>query len=126
MHTLDKQKIYVTKILSILKLCENVLNDLRLNKSIKDVQALYDIQKINDIKIQEKKYFELVDIKINRDDIVNYVQSLTTNSNISKKPKNLIKISDNKVTLNSDFSKLSKDKKSDLEKELEEVIKKYC
>lgn len=123
---IDKQKIYITKILSILKLCENVLNDLRLNKSIKDVQALYYIQKINDIEIQEKKYFELVDRKINREDIVNYVQSLSSNSNISTKPKYLIKISDNKVTLNSDFSKLSKDKKSNLEKELEEVIKKYC
>jgi len=123
---IDKQKIYVTKILSILKLCENVLNDLRFNKSIKDVQALYYIQKINDVEIQEKKYFELVDRKINREDIVNYVQSLSTNSNTVKKPKNLIKISNNKITLNNDFSKLSVDKKSELEKELEEVIKKYC
>jgi ParB/RepB/Spo0J family partition protein len=123
---IDKQKIYVTKILSILKLCENVLNDLRLNKSIKDVQALYYIQKINDIKIQEKKYFELVDRKINRVDIVNYVQSLSINSNTAKKQNKIIKISNNKVTLNSDFSKLSKDKKIELEKELEEVIKRYC
>jgi len=123
---IDKQKIYVTKILSILKLCENVLNDLRFNKSIKTVQALYYIQKINDVEIQEKKYFELVDRKINREDIVNYVQSLSTNSNTVKKPKNLIKISNNKITLNNDFSKLSVDKKSELEKELEEVIKKYC
>jgi hypothetical protein len=43
-----------------LKLDEVIVNDLSKNKSIKDLDALYFLQRINDPKLQVEKYFQLV------------------------------------------------------------------
>jgi len=120
---IGKQKIYVTKILSILKLSDIILEDLKINKSIKDVQSLYFIQRIKDEDIQVQKYFDLVEQKINREDIIEYVKNIGTKKS---QPVSIFKISKNKIEIKRDFSNLDKIKKESLEKEIEEVIKKYC
>jgi ParB family chromosome partitioning protein len=119
---IGKQKIYVTKILSILKLSDAILQDLKKNKSIKDIQALYFIQRINNKEIQEQKYFDLVKQKINREDIIEYVKN--QNHDIKAIVKSF-SIKKNKIEISEDFSRLNKVEKEQLKQELEKVIQKF-
>ncbi len=120
---ISKQKIYVTKILSILKLQEVILEDLRKNKSTKDVQALYFLQRINDLEIQRNMYFSLIEQKINREDIIEYVKNMN-NENVKIEVKPFV-FKKNKIEIKSDFSKLTGKQKKELENELNGIIKKY-
>jgi len=121
---IGKQKIYVTKILSILKLSGVILQDLKKNKSIKDIQALYFIQRINNKEIQEQKYFDLIKQKINREDIIEYVKNQNENQAIKTIAKSF-SIKKNKIEISEDFSKLNKVEKEQLKQELEKVIQKF-
>jgi len=121
---IGKQKIYITKILSILKLHEDILTDLRINKSTKDIQSLYFIQRILDVEKQKNIYFDFINQKMNRADIIEYVKSLNEKK-IEKKVDSSFSYKKNKLEIKSDFSKLSTDKKIAFENELKEIIKKY-
>lgn len=122
-ESIGKQKIYVTKILSILKLENEILEDLRKNKSTKDIQALYFLQRIEDAQVQTNMYFNFISQKINREDITEYVKGLN-----SKEPKKLEQsfiFKKNKIEIKSDFSKLTDKSKKEFEKELEKLVVKY-
>lgn len=122
-ESIGKQKIYVTKILSILKLENEILEDLRKNKSTKDIQALYFLQRIEDAQVQTNMYFNFISQKINREDITEYVKGLN-----SKEPKKLEQsfiFKKNKIEIKSDFSKLTDKSKKEFEKELEKLVAKY-
>jgi len=124
---LGKQKIYITQVLAILKVCHAILVDLQTNKSIKDVKALYYLQRVEDVKQQQQMYFDLIKREITREDIINYVKNQKLNAD--KKKEDVlpfsINISNKKVTLNTDVSKLTQSAKQKLEKELINVMKKY-
>ena len=127
-EALGKQKIYVTKMLSILKLDTLILDDLKKNKSINDLQALYFIQRIDDKRIQIKKYFDLVNKKITRTDIIDYIKNIKNIKNDDKKEIRdtvNIKVSNNKLILQTDLSKLNNKEKKLLEDDLNKVLKKY-
>lgn len=122
-ESIGKQKIYVTKILSILKLENEILEDLRKNKSTKDIQALYFLQRIEDAQVQTNMYFNFISQKINREDITEYVKGLN-----SKEPKKLEQsfiFKKNKIEIKSDFSKLTDKSKKEFEKVLEKLVAKY-
>lgn len=122
-ESIGKQKIYVTKILSILKLENEILEDLRKNKSTKDIQALYFLQRIEDAQVQTNMYFNFISQKINREDITEYVKGLN-----GKEPKKLEQsfiFKKNKIEIKSDFSKLTDKSKKEFEKELEKLVAKY-
>jgi len=121
--SLGKQKIYITKILSILKLDNEILEDLRKNKSTKDLQALYFLQRIKDLKVQINMYFNLINQKINREDIIEYVKGI--NNKGSKQNQQIFVFKKNKIEIKSDFSKLTENTRKDLEKELDKLVKKY-
>lgn len=120
---IGKQKIYVTKVLSILKLQEDILEDLRKNKSTKDIQALYFIQRIDDLDIQRNMYFNLINQKINREGIIEYVKNM--NSVESIKETQAFTFKRNKLEIKRDFSKLDDKAKEKFGKELEQLIAKY-
>lgn len=122
--SIGKQKIYVTKILSILKLQDDILEDLRINKSTKDIQALYFLQRIPDLEIQKNMYFSLISQKINREDIIEYVKNLN-NKNLKKIDTNGFTFKKDKIEIKNDFSNLTEESKKELTKEIEKLIKKY-
>lgn len=121
---IGKQKIYITKILSILKLHEDILSDLKSNKSIKDIQALYFIQRIPDPKIQVDIYFKLIRQEITREKIIEYVKNLKEKKVLATKESNFI-YKKNKLEINKDFSKLSIKEKEEFERELSKFLEKY-
>ena len=122
--TLGKQKIYITKVLSVLKLNEQVLRHLSENKKYSDIEALYYLQKISDPEVQYKKYIDFFENKITRADLVNYIKELSGKSEIEK-DEFLFKMTNNKLTIQSNFKTFDKEKKENFEKDLEELIKKY-
>ena len=122
-EAIGKQKIYVTKILSILKLENKILEDLRVNKSTKDVHALYFLQRIEDPTTQINMYFNFIAQKINREDIINFVKKEGRAERQVEVKKFIFK--KNRIEIKSDFSKLSDDANQEIEKEMEKLIDKY-
>jgi len=121
-NVINKSKTYLSKVMSILKLSNNIIKDLSENKAVKDLEALYELQKISDDKKQEKLYFLFKDKQITRDDIRAEIKS----------QKNLIPInivnyksSKNKLSLSIDLTKLDPKKSSKLQEKLESLIKDY-
>ena len=123
-EVLGKQKIYVTKMMSILKLDKIIIEDLKTNKSINDLQALYFIQRIGDSKVQIEKYFDLVNQKITREDIISFVKNIKGNTKIQDSINN-IKITNNKLVLKSDISKLNEKERNNFQNDLDNLLKKY-
>ena len=63
---LSKSKSYVSKVLKVLSLEDEIIKDLAKNKSTNDIESLYEIQKIKDIKEQVRVYFDFIAKKIDR------------------------------------------------------------
>ncbi len=125
-----KTNAYVSKILSVLKLDSEIIRDLELNKSIKDIEALYELQKINDAEIQLKLYEELVKGKLSRNELREYNKknmSTDKKEKITQKNSNVYKIEKKKetITIKYNTSKLSDDKKTSLNDEIVKIFKRY-
>jgi len=118
---LGKSKSYVTKIYSTLKLSPVILDDLRESRGVGHIEALYELQKVSDKKLQEKLYFQLKNGEINIDDIRRYSVSKTTQKNEPFK----LKLSRTEATLKINTRRLSRELRDDLQKELEEIAKRY-
>jgi len=67
-----KSNTYISKVLSILKLDKRIIKDLEANKTIKDLEALYELQKIKDLNLQYKFYNELITGLITRNELREY------------------------------------------------------
>jgi len=121
-NVLNKSKSYLAKIMSILKLSQKIITDLSEYKSVKDIEALYELQKIQDENKQEELYFLLKDKKITRDDIRFEVKNQKDNKQIKivnyKKTKQ-------KISLSVDLRKLNEKEKNDFEIKLENLIAEY-
>lgn len=63
---LSKSKSYISKVLKVLSLEDEIIKDLSVNKSTNDIESLYEIQKIKDTKEQVSVYFDFVAKKIDR------------------------------------------------------------
>lgn len=121
-NAINKSKTYLSKIMSILKLSKKIVEDLSTDKTVKDLEALYELQKIEDNKKQEKLYFLFKDKNITRDDIRAEVKAQK-----NKLPINTVnyKCSKNKLSLSIDLTKLDSKKASELENKIESLIKDY-
>ncbi len=121
-NVINKSKSYLAKVMAILKLSPKIIEDLSENKSVKDIEALYELQKIKDIKKQEKLYFLLKDKKATREDIRLEVKNQNNNKEIKiinyKKTKQ-------KISLSIDLTKLEEKQKIDLEEKLEVLLKEF-
>lgn len=120
--SIGKQRIYVTKCLSILKLHSTIVSDLSQNKSIKDLDALYFLQKISNPELQVEKYFDLVNKRITRSDLI-----LMTKVSKESKSKKMFTINNKKgrLLIDANCNKLSIDIQEKIQKEIEEVLSKY-
>jgi ParB family chromosome partitioning protein len=63
---LGKSKSYISKILKVLALEDAIIKDLAKNRSTNDIEALYEIQKIEDPKKQVEVYFDFIARKLDR------------------------------------------------------------
>lgn len=121
-NAINKSKTYLSKVMSILKLSKKVIQDLSKNKAVKDLEALYELQKIHDSEKQEKLYFLFKDKKITREDIRAEIKAQKNNI-----PASVVKYksSKNKLSLSVDLTKLDPKKASELESSIEMLIKDY-
>jgi len=119
---INKSKSYLAKVMAILKLSKKIIKDLSENKSVKDIEALYELQKIKDPKKQEQLYFLLKDKKATREDIRSEVRNQSDKKSTSvvsyKKTKQ-------KISLSVDLTKLNEKQKNDFETKLEKLINAY-
>ena len=118
---IGKSKSYVSKMLSLLKLDKKIIDDLVQNRSVKDFEALYLLQKIKDEQLQLELYEELKNGRIKREDIQNRIKNLK----VSHAKPYEIKMSKTSLKFNVDLKSIDDDKKKSLEEELKALIKKY-
>ena len=121
-NAINKSKTYLSKIMSILKLSKKIVQDLSTDKTVKDLDALYELQKIKDDKKQEKLYFLFKDKNITRDDIRVEVKAQKNNL-----PVKIVKYhcSKNKLSLSINLTKVDSNKALELESKIESLIKDY-
>ena len=119
---LSKSNSYISKVLKVITLDKQIIEDLKLNRSTSDIEALYELQKIEDKSTQIKLYFDFINKKITRNDIreINSKKKL----NISKVPYKIYKKA-KQIKLEIDIKKLSLEEKNNLEQDLKEIAEKY-
>jgi len=119
---LSKSNSFISKAIKITTLHKTIIEDLKLNRSTSDIEALYELQKVKDTKKQIELYFSFIKNEISRNDIraINSKKSIHKEKSfysILTKPKYI------KLEINT--KQLSSEKKSELEEELEKIVKKY-
>lgn len=122
-----KTNAYISKVLSVLRLDNEIINDLKLNKSIKDIEALYELQKITDIEIQLSLYKELIKGNLTRNEIREYNKKRKISINqkkITSVPYEL-KVGSKKLNLSTNNECLNKEEIINFELELKSLLKKY-
>jgi len=119
---INKSKSYLAKVMAILKLSPEIINDLSENKSVKDIEALYELQKIQDIKKQEELYFLLKNKKVTREDI-----RIEVKKQDKKQVVGIINYrkTKQKISLSVDLRKFNEKQKNDFELKLEKLISEY-
>ncbi|HHH55383.1 MAG TPA: ParB/RepB/Spo0J family partition protein [Bacteroidetes bacterium] len=120
---LSKTSSYITKVLKVLTLSKKIIEDLKINRTTNDIEALYEIQKIKDEEKQIQIYFDFVNKKLNREDIrkINR-KKIETDKEFDffelKLDKKALKV---KVNIEN----LTFEEKNNLSSEIENLLKKY-
>ena len=60
---LEKSKSHVSKVLKVLSLDDEIIQDLATNKSTKDIESLYQIQKMDNREEQIETYNNFIQKK---------------------------------------------------------------
>ena len=120
---LSKSKSYVSKVLKVLALEDEIIDDLSKNKSTNDIESLYEIQKIKDIKEQVRVYFDFIAKKIDRKGLreLNKAKNKVAHAKQAFTFTNRAKT----VKLEFDTSKLTDEEVKTIQEELHEVIDRY-
>jgi ParB family chromosome partitioning protein len=126
---IGKPNAYISKVLAALNLDERIISDLQENKTIKDIEALYELQKL-DSNIQYEYYLKLIKSEITRNDLreINKkpkISNSDTSTNQVKSNDYKINITKDKINIVTNIKKLEKNKVKELELELTELLKKY-
>lgn len=119
---LSKSNSYISKVLKVITLDKQIIEDLKLNRSTSDIETLYELQKIEDKSKQVKLYFDFINKKITRNDIREINSKKKLNS--SKVPYKIYKKA-KQIKLEIDIKKLSLEEKNNLEQDLKEIAEKY-
>ncbi len=120
---LNKPKSYLSKIMSVLKLQNVIVEDLLKNKSVKDLEVLYELQKIHNSKQQIELFNDYKNKVITREDIRNAVKA-QTKTNTIKSPIEY-KINDKTLKLSIDLRKFKKSVAEELQKKIEKLLINY-
>jgi ParB family chromosome partitioning protein len=118
---LGKSKSYISKVLKVLLLEDEIIQDLSIHKRTNDIEALYEIQKIKESKKQIETYFDFVHKKLNRQDVRNMNKPKVS----QEKLRYEFSYKSKRSTLDFDSSKFSKETVDKIQNELEDVLKKY-
>lgn len=120
-NVLGKSKTYITKIYSTLRLAKPILEDLAKTRGVGHIEALYELQKIENQELQVDLYKQLKAGDINIDNIkAHSVKKTKLNKNIYD-----FKISKNNVTLKINTKSLSDEKKEAMNSKLQMIIDEY-
>ena len=121
-QALGKSKSYVSKVLKVLALDDEIIKDLAKNKSTNDIESLYEIQKIEDNKEQVRVYFDFVAKKLDRKALREFnKKEKVSHAKVAYSFEGRAK----KVKVEFDVSDLTDDKVKIIKDEIEEVLKKY-
>ncbi len=120
-NVLGKSKTYISKIYSTLRLAKPILEDLAKTRGVGHIEALYELQKIKDEKLQVELYHKLKSGDINIDNIRVYSVRKTK----SAKTAYDFKVSKNNVTLKINTKLLSDEKKEAMNSKLQMIIDEY-
>ena len=121
-QALGKSKSYVSKVMKVLQLDDAIIKDLGKNKSTNDIEALYEIQKIKEIKEQVKVYFDFLAKKLDRKALREYnKKEKVSHAKVPYSFEGRAK----KVKVEFDVSELTDDKIKEIKEEIEEVLKRY-
>ena len=120
---LSKSKSYVSKVLKVLSLEDEIIRDLSKHKSTNDIESLYEIQKIKDAKEQVKIYFDFVGKKLDRKGLREYNKNIVSHA----KPKESYKFvkKNNKLLIELDISGHSDKIKEEINTQLDMILKRY-
>jgi len=118
---LNKSKSYISKALKVLTLNQEILDDLEKNKSTSDIELLYEIQKIADVKQQVNVYFDYLNGNITRMG----VRALNKKKVSHAKLKYEIKATKKKIIFNADLEDVDEDTRVAIQEELQVIIDKY-
>lgn len=118
---MSKSKSYVSKVLKILSLEEEIVEDLRKNKSTNDIEALYEIQKIKDSSEQVRAYFDFISKKLDR----KALRELNKKEVSHAKSPYKLESRGKKVKLEIDMGSFSEEEKEKINEELLVLMKKY-
>jgi len=119
---LNKSKSYLSKIMSVLKLDQVIVNDLLKNKSVKDLEVLYELQKIKDPEQQIKLFNEYKNKNITREEIRNAVKAQKATLKIT--PIHF-KSNNKKLELSVDFTQFEEKIAKELQTKIEALLAEY-
>jgi len=125
---IGKNNTYISKILSILKLEAEIIKDLEENKSLKDLEVLYELQKIKDSAMQIKLYYKIIDGKYTRAELREYnkkKKNIIENKNTKIERPYSMKISNNTLNFKYSLKSLEKKEIDDLQEEIKKLVEKY-
>ena len=120
---LSKSKSYVSKVLKVLTLDDEIINDLAKNKSTNDIESLYEIQKIEDKNEQVRLYFDYLAKRIDRKGLREFNSNKVSHAKLSK--MYIFEKSKKKIKLELDISKLTGEDKKSIEAEVEVILERY-
>ncbi len=118
---IKKSPGYLSKLMKILHLDSEILDDLKRNKTTSDVEALYYLQKIKDSKRQVALYYEFVRGAVDRVGLRELVNKKVSHA----KDAYELKRNNNSISFKADLKRISKEKAESLHSEIEAILNKY-
>ena len=120
--SIGKSKIFVSKLMGVLKLDQEILEDLANHHRIGDLETLYLLSRVKDKKEQKKFYEKIVKGEMNREDLKRVIKEGRGTGSIDTFQ---VKFGKNRITIQNPKLDIPKEKISDFEKELKSLIEKY-
>jgi ParB family chromosome partitioning protein len=118
--SLNKSESHITKIRNMLKLPEQIQDDIIENKRKPSIETLNILLQLKDINQMIELYKQYIKGKIDRNDINNAVKEAK-----QKPKKELFKISKTSFKMEMKINHLDDDKRLELEEEIRKLINKF-
>ncbi len=120
--SLGKSKSYISKVLKVLSLEDEIIKDLSKNKSTNDIESLYEIQKIENKKEQIQTYYDFIEKKIDRKDL-----RLKNKKKVSHAKSEPFKIENRskKVRVEFDVSKFTDEEVTEISQRIKDLFEEY-
>jgi len=120
--SLGKSKSYISKVLKVLSLEDEIIKDLSKNKSTNDIESLYEIQKIENKKEQIQTYYDFIEKRIDRKDL-----RLKNKKKVSHAKSEPFKIENRskKVRVEFDVSKFTDEEVAEINQRILDLFEEY-